>query len=304
MGNKKTQISGVWCGLILVIMIILALMLLWKGCLDGKAYGAELPTIPAISAREPEEFVSVVVNLDKGTTQGSGIFVEGQHVEFLVSPGIRQIPTIQFLVRYQLTPLGGKSRGEKTVSIGKISGDFECNNLIWKVPWLDAINFELIVKGYNTSGERIFQIEKPLSFIPLALVEATRMINEKGIESFGARADVVDCIYKRLYFLRNSFPEFMILISDGKHHPNGGGPTPCGVFHVIGKWQKRYSSQYHCWMPYCLKFVGKYNIHATLPKFYKLLGQSASHGCVREHLEDAKKIYAANQIGDLVVVVR
>lgn len=118
-----------------------------------------------------------------------------------------------------------------------------------------------------------------------------------------SRLIIIDLTNQKLYFTKDGKIELVEKISSGRRHRNGGGKTPKGKFKIIGKWPKRYSKEYRCWMPYCLKFYKRYNIHATMPKFYKYLGRPASHGCVRQHLDGAKKLYEFAQIGDPVIVI-
>ncbi|MEA3491026.1 MAG: L,D-transpeptidase [Campylobacterota bacterium] len=70
----------------------------------------------------------------------------------------------------------------------------------------------------------------------------------------------------------------------------GGHITPVGRFKPKTLKRMHYSSRYHkSQMPYSIFFKGNYAIHGT--KVIKHLGRKASHGCVRLHPGNAKKLY-------------
>lgn len=70
-----------------------------------------------------------------------------------------------------------------------------------------------------------------------------------------------------------------------------------GEFTIDNKDIDHVSGQYNCPMPYALHFFEGHWIHATEPKFYPQLGQPASHGCVRLHLNDARWLYSHTPFG-------
>jgi lipoprotein-anchoring transpeptidase ErfK/SrfK len=47
---------------------------------------------------------------------------------------------------------------------------------------------------------------------------------------------------------------------------------------------------------------GSHGIHATSPGFYYALGGPASHGCVRQHRNDARILYGMVSVGTAVYV--
>jgi lipoprotein-anchoring transpeptidase ErfK/SrfK len=75
-----------------------------------------------------------------------------------------------------------------------------------------------------------------------------------------------------------------------------------GAFTIFEKDQDHYSGIYHCPMPYALRYFSGHYIHATEPKYYSELGYPASHGCIRESLDDAKWLYSHTPIGCKVVI--
>ncbi len=67
--------------------------------------------------------------------------------------------------------------------------------------------------------------------------------------------------------------------------------TPRGVFHPRSLERMHYSRKYHnSPMPYSVFFKGGYAIHGTHSISH--LGHPASHGCVRIHPRNAKKLYS------------
>jgi len=67
--------------------------------------------------------------------------------------------------------------------------------------------------------------------------------------------------------------------------------TPRGVFRPYSLERMHYSRKYHnSPMPYSVFFKGGYAIHGTYSISH--LGRPASHGCVRVHPRNAKKLYS------------
>ena len=73
-------------------------------------------------------------------------------------------------------------------------------------------------------------------------------------------------------------------------------PTPKGVFKMkpIGKFL--YDRKFHCYLKYVIRFKGSYLIHsvpvsATGKVLDQTMGKTASHGCIRLRIEDAKWLY-------------
>ena len=70
----------------------------------------------------------------------------------------------------------------------------------------------------------------------------------------------------------------------GRYH------TPRGTFRPIRMHKMWYSHKYHnSPMPHSIFFYGGYAIHGT--DAIRYLGRPASHGCVRLHPSNAKKLY-------------
>jgi lipoprotein-anchoring transpeptidase ErfK/SrfK len=69
-----------------------------------------------------------------------------------------------------------------------------------------------------------------------------------------------------------------------------GYRTPTGVFHPIRLERVWYSTKYdYAPMPYSIFFYGGYAIHGTTDTAH--LGKPVSHGCVRLHPDNAKRLF-------------
>src|SRR4030042_4072765 len=87
-------------------------------------------------------------------------------------------------------------------------------------------------------------------------------------------------------------------------------PTPKGAFEIDGKSKRAWSARYGLWMPFWMSLnQGKFGIHelpewpasAGRPGGYKEganhLGKTASHGCIRLGVGDAKILYDWAELG-------
>ena len=82
-----------------------------------------------------------------------------------------------------------------------------------------------------------------------------------------------------------------------------GYATPTGSFRPTRLERSWYSRKYN-WspMPHSIFFLGGYAIHGT--NYIKRLGRPASHGCVRLHPSNARRLYSlVRQIGPPAVSV-
>jgi len=83
-----------------------------------------------------------------------------------------------------------------------------------------------------------------------------------------------------------------------------GYDTPTGHFHVIYKDPKAWSATWGVWMPWALNFHGNYFLHqvthypnSTVNIGVSKLGTRASHGCVREGIPSAERLYRWARVG-------
>lgn len=72
-----------------------------------------------------------------------------------------------------------------------------------------------------------------------------------------------------------------------------GFGTPVGYFRPDPKriFQRYVSQKYNAPMPYAIFFNGGVALHATAVSNYPFLGSRASHGCVRQTLEDSRWVF-------------
>lgn len=85
--------------------------------------------------------------------------------------------------------------------------------------------------------------------------------------------------------------------------------TPTGTFNILGKQRKRWSKEYHLFMPYWMQFTrAGHGIHELpeWPSGYKEganhLGTPVSHGCVRLGIGAAKTVYNFMDVGTPVYI--
>lgn len=102
--------------------------------------------------------------------------------------------------------------------------------------------------------------------------------------SIVAKIDLSD---QRMRVYINGFPRHSWPVSTAR----SGYRTPTGTFQP-GRMHKRYfSKKYHnSPMPYSVFFYHGYAIHGTTA--IKNLGRPASHGCVRLHPDNAKRLFS------------
>ena len=94
-------------------------------------------------------------------------------------------------------------------------------------------------------------------------------------------------------------------VSSGKR----GMSTPTGTYNIMNKQRKRWSKEYHLFMPYWMQFTrAGHGIHELpeWPSGYKEganhLGTPVSHGCVRLGVGAAKTVYNFTDVGTPVYI--
>ncbi len=206
------------------------------------------------------------------------------------------IARVRLYCSYELCKLGGRSRGEN----GFVLTDLVENRGFWrwKVPWVDAPGFWLRIAGYDAAGQRLAVDER---YVRLRPAEA-RDIHGTFILVVRRR--------QRLYFFKNDRLVRMHIVSTarpGYVTPKMSPGTRRGgvrMGQVFKKVRHAWSHRYNCPMPYWLAITssGSHGIHATVPSAYRRLGRPASHGCIRQHLKDARVLYNMVDVGTPVYV--
>lgn len=117
-------------------------------------------------------------------------------------------------------------------------------------------------------------------FLPMTQLLAKTPAQKKGLKA------VVDTGSQKMRVYIDGKQRYSWKVSTGRY----GFATPNGTYKPI--WMKRmhYSEQYdNSPMPYSIFFHQGYAIHGT--QYVGRLGRPASHGCVRLHTNNAKKLY-------------
>ena len=77
-----------------------------------------------------------------------------------------------------------------------------------------------------------------------------------------------------------------------------GKETPRGKFRVLGKNKNYFSKKYQCAMPFAIRFTDQgHFLHQGI-----IFPWPSSHGCVRLHGEDAKKLFSLLKVKDAVII--
>jgi len=110
---------------------------------------------------------------------------------------------------------------------------------------------------------------------------------------------------QELYYMVADNPWKIFIVSTGKP----GMDTPKGVFTIVNKNKKAWSSSYSLWMPYWLGLDrGRIGIHElpVWPSGYREgsehIGIPVSHGCIRLGVGPAQYIYERMSIGAEVII--
>lgn len=193
-------------------------------------------------------------------------------------------------------PVGGHPRGTFSAVLGKVvnAGTFK-----WAAPWVDAPEIKLNLVGYGLDGKQ------------LAMAEASYQFHPKIMQDKPDTCIVVSKARQRLWYIKNGLIKRMHVISTAA----AGFYTPCmkpgsydrergAMGRVFGKQLAPKSHEYDVIMPYWLQITesGSHGIHATSPPFYHALGGPASHGCIRQHKEDARILWGMVRVGTPVYV--
>lgn len=196
-----------------------------------------------------------------------------------------------------LTKLGGKQRGSfSDLIVDKIPNQGFYH---WQVPWIDARGFVLRIAGFNVAGEMIAEAERGVRFRPRELAD----LPDTFIGVIKQR--------QRLYYYRDNKLKWISIVSTGRRpyvtpvmHPGTYDGRRGAMGQVFGKnscaWSRMYTCRMYWWM--AVTSSGSHGIHATSPSFYRYLGNPASHGCIRQHRADAKRLYSMVAVGTPVYV--
>ncbi|MFP3905032.1 MAG: L,D-transpeptidase, partial [Armatimonadota bacterium] len=223
--------------------------------------------------------------------------VEGSSVTFqwLSAGPIKQVRLYYY---YSKCRLAGRSRGNQ----GKLITDKTLNKhqYTWdSVPWVDGKSLRARIAGFDEDGTMIAEDEIGLRYRP------------KEFTNLPANCIAVLKRKQRLYCFADGVIRRMHLVSTARYpyhtppmHPGAYDRRRGAMGKVFYKDPCAWSRMYECQMPYWMAITstGSHGIHATSPQYYSRLGSPASHGCVRQHRADARKLYQMTPVGTPVYV--
>ncbi|HOJ21552.1 MAG TPA: L,D-transpeptidase [Armatimonadota bacterium] len=198
------------------------------------------------------------------------------------------------------TPLGTNSRGTFTTIIAE-SAPASRGTAPWRVPWIDAVELTIKVKGYDARGQLVATDMRRYHFRPAVM--AHRMKN-------GIYLDLHLPRRQRLYVQRDGRITHAFLSSSSARYswqPRNRHPAAphdhAGVYRVLEKRKMHWSQLFDVPMPYAIRYHGGHFIHATSRNLYAHLGRPASAGCNRLTRHDASLLYQMTPIGTRVEVI-
>lgn len=227
---------------------------------------------------------------------------EGQECTFQLETSLPDAVSASLVISGERLPVGGKSRGsfhlalaEPTPLEASQQPDNPIRNLaLFVVPgYYDTTSVVVSLKIFNASGEVALRHDLPLdhlpAFVPTDFVEGIVISKDR----------------QRMYCLKEGRVQAGFVVSTGRRHPDGGGPTPSLDSRIINKAKSAWSRKYEVTMPYWNAITpdGRYGIHATSPNLYPKLGTPDSHGCVRLHKQDARDFFEMFPVGTRVVIL-
>ncbi len=223
--------------------------------------------------------------------------VEGASVTFQwLSAG--PITQVRLYYYYSKCRLAGRSRGNH----GELITDKTLNKhqYTWdSVPWVDGKSLRARIAGFDEDGTMIAEDEIGLRYLPNEFTN----LPEQCIAVLKRK--------QRLYYFADGVIRRMHIVSTARYpyytppmHPGAYDRRRGAMGNVFYKDPCAWSRMYECQMPYWMAITstGSHGIHATSPQYYSRLGSPASHGCVRQHRTDARKLYKMTGVGTPVYV--
>lgn len=232
------------------------------------------------------------------TAPGRSGMLEGDSYRIAwYSSGLASVSAVVYGKR---TPLGTRSRGNFEIVVsGPVSAGQ--NGVDWTVPWIDAANFNVKLKGFDRTGRVVATDERRYNFRPKVM--ANRMED-------GLFLDLHTKTNQRLYVQKGYRITRAYLSSSSRNYlwnpPDRHTKTThdhAGVYNVIEKKPMHWSTLFNVRMPWAMRYHGGHFIHATSPNLYKDLGTPASAGCNRLTNHDAREVYRMTPLGTRVEVI-
>ena len=227
----------------------------------------------------------------------NGEIIEGDQMTISWKTG-GPVAKVRLYYEYENCRFAGAFRGK----VGQIIGGGMLPNTgqqSWTVPWMDTYQLRLRIAAYDDSNALIDAEEVGLQYRPKEL----RDLPPTAIGIIKSR--------QRLYYFENGKIRRMHIISTAMPgystpvmEPGSYDSRRGRMGQVFYKDPAAFSHRYQCMMYYWMAITssGSHGIHATSAPFYHRLGGPASHGCVRQHRADARKLYQMVQVGTPVYV--
>ena len=262
-----------------------------------RVFQPEPPDIGIVAAEAPTDPRAGQAFIEFISPTGDDEVIEG--VETTLAWDARgPIQKVRLYFYYDRTPLGGASRG----TFGRIIYGQMLPNLgevPWMIPWMDTAAFRLRIAGYDGGGNLVAEDEIGLRYRPAEL----RDLPDHAIAIIRTR--------QRLYYYKDRRVQRMHIVSTAapgyvtpRMVPGSRDPRRGEMGRVFGKQRSAFSRMYRVAMPYWLQITssGSHGIHATSPRYYRYLGRPASHGCVRQHDDDARILFNMVGVGTPVYI--
>lgn len=225
--------------------------------------------------------------------------VEGS--QFLIGwQATPDVASLNAVYRAYRTPVGKRGRGTQWGKIAQ-SMPASAGSTLWRVPWIDSLRFRVYLKGYNQAGQLVVSSNVPLRFRPKELAGQTRN---------AVYVDLSNRSRQRLYHQRNGELVQVSICSGSStnYRKRSGGcggriHDHLGWFRISQKDPDHVSTFNPEWrMPYAMRFYRAHFIHVTSRRMYRYLGHPASHGCIRLHRVDGRRLYYECRVGDSVCI--
>lgn len=210
------------------------------------------------------------------------------------------LKNITIVATGHLTDFPEKPRGDFNEVIAR-NASGNGGSVRWKVPYLDAVKFKIIAKGYDQDNHKYVTDSKNYTFRPAVL---------SGRHADGIYIDVRDEKRQRMYVLKDDRLTHAYLTSGSRaneYYPRNIHPSKPhdhdGVFSIIEKKPIWHSKLFDVDMFWAMRYWSGHFIHGTYPNEYSKLGTPASSGCNRLNREQAKELYDMTPVGTMVEII-
>ncbi|MDH7571897.1 MAG: L,D-transpeptidase, partial [Armatimonadota bacterium] len=258
--------------------------------------GEPLPERPTLPPVAPPQAGLLSGILSLSVPRGEAVEAQGFEITWEADP---RVAWVALSARVERTPKGGVARGSYTQPIARVPASQ--GRHVWQVPWLDNIRFVLRADALDGTRQVIGRAELPLAFRPAELA---------GEEADGIYIHLSRVSRQRLYVQEGGQLTMVFLCSGastgqilpGHQHPDDPHDH-YGTFRIQAKDPDHVSNLDPTWrMPYAMRYLAGHWIHVTARNQYYRLGRPASHGCVRLHMVDGRRLFQRTRIGELVKI--